>query len=127
MSTERIIQIAMELGSAIALSEQVHTLKGNQAQVLEDPAAADLLSSYQQARAQLENKLRDGLQVLPAEEEKLQALHQQLNDHPLIQGLVSAQEDFNNLMDSVYFVINQAVTGDECEADCGACGGTCAH
>ncbi len=127
MSTDRIIQIAMELGLAIAESEQVHTLKGIQTQVLENTEAAALLDSYQEARTQLEHKVQDGLQIVPAEEENLEALQQQLNDNPLIRDLATAQQNLNNLMESVYFVINQAVFNDECEADCSTCGGSCAH
>lgn len=127
MSTDRIIQIAMELGKAIALSEQVQALKDIQTQVLENIETSSLLDSYQEARSQLEHKMQDGLQVVPAEEEILEALQQQLNNQPLIQDLITAQQNLNNLMESVYFVINQAVFNDECEADCSACGGSCAH
>ncbi|MEQ8199872.1 MAG: YlbF family regulator [Syntrophomonadaceae bacterium] len=126
MSTDKIIQIAMELGNAIALSEQVQALRGTQTQVLDDPQASQLLGTYQEARAQLENKLRDGLQIVPAEEERLETLHEQLNSHPLIQELMTAQEGFNNLMESVFFIINQAVSG-ECSSDCSTCGGSCSH
>ncbi|NLN87746.1 MAG: YlbF family regulator [Syntrophomonadaceae bacterium] len=126
MSTDKIIQIAMELGSAIALSEQARALQGAQTQVLDNPEAARLLQTYQEARSQMENKLRDGLQVVPAEEERLEGLRKQLAGHPLIQELMTAQEGFNNLTDSVFFVINQAVSGD-CSADCSSCGGSCSH
>ena len=126
MSTDKIIQIAMELGSAMAVSEQVQVLKGTQAQVLDNPEAATLLQTYQEARSQLENKLRDGVQVIPSEEERLEMLRKQLAAHPLIQELMTAQEGFHNLMESVFFIINQAVSGD-CGADCNSCGGSCSH
>lgn len=127
MSTESIIKKAMELGSAIALSEQVSTLKDAQNRVMEDPETSALLGSFQELRSQMENKMRDGLPIVPSEEEKLEALQQQLNSLPLIKELVGAQEHYNNLMDSIFFVINQAVSGEECSSDCSACGGSCAH
>ncbi len=127
MSTESIIKKAMELGSAIALSEQVFTLKDAQTRVMEDPETSSLLGNFQELRSQMENKMQDGLQIVPAEEEKLESLQQQLNELPLIKELIEAQGHYNNLMESVFFVINQAVSGEECGADCSACGGSCAH
>ncbi len=127
MSTENIIRKAMELGNAIALSDQVITLRDTQNRVLEDPQASSLLNGFQELRSQMENKARDGLQIIAAEEEKLEAMQQEINSLPLIKELIEAQEHYNNLMDSIFFVINQAVSGEECSADCSTCGGNCAH
>ncbi|MEA4924372.1 MAG: YlbF family regulator [Syntrophomonadaceae bacterium] len=125
MSTEQIIKMAMELGISIAQSEEMDLLKAMQAKLMLDPEASALIGRYQEAHTQMENKMRDGLQVLPNEEQHLDILQQQLSNQPTVKEMIEVQERFNNLMQSVYFAINQAISGDSCSSDCSTCGGGC--
>lgn len=125
MSTEQIIKMAMELGMAIAESEEMGSLKDMQAKVMLDPEASMLISRYQEAHSQMENRMRDGLQISPNEEQELDILQQQLSNQPTVKEMIEVQESFNNLMQSVYFAINQTISGDSCSSDCSSCGGGC--
>jgi cell fate (sporulation/competence/biofilm development) regulator YlbF (YheA/YmcA/DUF963 family) len=73
----------------------------------------------------MENKHQDGLEVLPSEVTHLDLLREELNSNELVQELIRRQESFNNLMQGVYFAINQALSGEECSSDCSSCGGSC--
>jgi len=125
MSTDEIIKLAFELGNAIAASEEMDNLKVMQTKLSEDPDAYQLIMNYQDAQTKLENKLQEGLLVTPAEESHIDIMEQQINTNPLIQELIQIQEKFDNLMQGVYFAMNQAISGGGCESGCESCGGGC--
>jgi len=126
LANDDIIKMAFELGNAIAQSEEIDELKAMQVKLAADQAASELISNYQEARSRAENKMRDGLTITPNEENHLDILQQQLNNNPIVQELIKVQERFNNLMQGVYFAINNAISGDSCSSsDCSSCGGSC--
>lgn len=127
MTNEEIIRLAFELGSAVAESDEVDRLKALQMKLTQDSNAYDLLMRYQDAKTKLDNKFQDGLLVTKAEEDHLNILEQQLTANSVINELVQAQESFDNLMQGVYFAMNQAISGSGgCSSDCcDSCGGSC--
>ena len=125
MTTDEIIKMAFELGSAISQSPEVDAVKAIQIRLSEDQAASELINRYQEARDKADNKLKDGLLITSAEENHLEILQQQLNSNPMVQELIEVQENFNNLMQGVYFALNQAISEEECSSDCSSCGGNC--
>ncbi len=126
MTTETIIKQAFELGGSIAQSEEITALKLLQQKLTEDQASYDLIMRYQDARTKLENKKNSGLIVPSSEEDHIAILEQQLNSNALINEMIQAQEKFDNLMQAVYFALNQAITGaGDCSAGCESCGGSC--
>lgn len=125
MSTEEIIKIAFELGNAIGESEEMTNLKMQQAELMGKKEAYDLIMRYQEAKTKVDHKLMDGLVVTPQEENHLNIMEQQISSHPDIQTLLTAQEQMENLMQAVYFAINQAVSGGDCSCGCDSCGGNC--
>lgn len=126
MTTEEIIKMAFELGNAIAQSKEVDALREMQVKLSEDSAAYGLIMRYQEAQTQMENKLQDGMNVTQQEEENIEVIEQEINKNPLIQELISVQEKFDNLMQGVYFALNQAISGgDTCSSGCDSCGGGC--
>ncbi|HHW61564.1 MAG TPA: YlbF family regulator [Syntrophomonadaceae bacterium] len=126
MTTDTIIKLAFELGSAIAQSEEITQLRDTQVRVSQNKEAYDLIMRFQEAHTQTENKLMDGLPITKAEESHLSILEQQLNSNPMIQELMKAQDKFDSLMQGVYFAMNQAITGgNDCSSGCSSCGETC--
>ena len=125
MNTDEIIKMAFELGSAISQSAEIDALKAMQVRLSEDPEASALITRYQEARDKADHKLKDGLLVTPTEENHLEVLQQQLSSNPIVQELIQVQEKFNNLMQGVYFALNQAISEQECSSDCSSCGGSC--
>jgi cell fate (sporulation/competence/biofilm development) regulator YlbF (YheA/YmcA/DUF963 family) len=124
LNTEDIIKAAFELGSAIAQSEEMINLKNQQTELMGKKEAYDLIMRYQDAKTKMDNKLMDGLLVTQQEEAHLDILEQQITSHSDIQILLAAQEKLENLMQAVYYAINQAVTGG-CSSGCDSCGGSC--
>lgn len=126
MTTEEIIRLAFDLGSAVAESDEVQRLKILQVKLTEDRDAYDLIMRYQDAKSKLDHKYQDGLLVTKAEEDHINILEQQLNANSIIAELVQAQESFDNLMQAVYFAMNQSIAGsDSCSSGCDSCGGSC--
>ncbi|MDD2510364.1 MAG: YlbF family regulator [Syntrophomonas sp.] len=124
MTSEEIIKMAFELGNAVAQSEEIEGLKASQARVTQDHIAYDLIMSYQDAKSKMENKLQDGLSIGQAEQANLKNLEQELKSNSIINELMAAQEKFDNLMQAVYFAMNQALSGG-CSSGCDSCGGSC--
>lgn len=124
MQTEEIIRLALELGNAIAESNEAAELRAIQLKLADDPAAYELIVKYQDAREKIENKIEDGLAITKAEEDHLDILEQQLNANAMVLDLIQAQDKFNNLMQAIFFTINQAVSGS-CEGGCDSCDGMC--
>ncbi len=122
MTSEEIIKMAFELGHAVAQSEEIEGLKLSQNKVAQDHMAYDIIMSYQDAKSKLENKLRDGISIGQAEQDNLQKLEQELKGNSIVNELLSAQEKFDNLMQAVYFAMNQALSGS-CSGGCDSCGG----
>ncbi|MGE5544437.1 MAG: hypothetical protein ACM3UW_05625 [Bacillota bacterium] len=53
-------------------------------------------------------------------------MEEAMYNNPLIKGLFDAQEKFNNLMNGVYFALDQAIHGNPgCGGGCDTCGGSC--
>lgn len=124
MTSEKIIKMAFELGNAVAQSEEIEGLKASQVRVSQDHMAYDLIMSYQDAKSKMENKLQDGLSIGQAEQANLKNLEQELKSNSIINELMAAQEKFDNLMQAVYFAMNQALSGG-CSSGCDSCGGSC--
>ncbi len=126
MTTEGIIKQAFELGNSIAESDEINALKDLQQRLTEDQTAYDLIMRYQDARMKLENKKGSGLIIPKTEEDHIAILEQQLSTNKLIKEMMIAQEKFDNLMQAVYFALNQAISGgDDCSSGCDSCGGSC--
>lgn len=125
MTNEEIIKMAFELGNAISQSQEIEELKLMQEKLTQNAEAYDLILRFQDAQSKMENKLNDGLVVTPSEESHLDILQQQLNSNSMVQELIKTQEKFDNLMQGVYFALNQAISGGGCSSGCDSCGGGC--
>jgi len=100
-------------------------LRDMQDRVSSDAGASGLIMNYQDTMQQMDNKRRDGLDILPSEISHLETLQNELTGNPLVSELIKVQQDFNNLMEGVYFAINQAINGESCSSDCSSCPGGC--
>ncbi|MGE5381091.1 MAG: YlbF family regulator [Methylocystaceae bacterium] len=125
MNKEDIIKQAMQLGEALTGSDELLQLKAAQQAVTADLEAYQTIMQYEQQRHNADTKMRQGLALSPEEEAKLGQAEKAVKDNPKVQILIEAQENFDNLMQSIYFVINQAVTGPSCGSGCESCGGHC--
>lgn len=125
MNKEEIIRLAMQLGDALASSEELQSLKDTQQAVTADQDAYQAIMQFQHLRNNADTKMRQGLELSKEEEAKLENAEKAIQDDAKVQALIASQESFDNLMQSVYFVINQAISGPSCGSGCDSCGGGC--
>jgi len=130
LTKEQIIKQAFELGNAISQSAEFEKLKQVQKELESDQDAYLLLIRYQDLRAQAEDKLNHGQVLTAAEEDQLNDLEQSINNNSMLIRLMQIQEEFDRLMQGVYYALNQAISGgygcscDGCES-CGSCSEGC--
>lgn len=126
MHRDAIIKLAMDLGSSIAESDELMEVKKLQDQLQADETAFGLVMKYQAARMNLENQQRAGQNITPQDENHLSILEQQMQNNALIQQVMDSQDRFNNLMQAVYYAMNQSLSGgcspDGCGGSCSGCG-----
>ncbi len=120
MSKEDIIKLAFDLGTSIGDSDEIILLKELQDRLNADIEASNLIIKYQDAKMKLENKKNDGLIKSKIEEDHIAVLEQQLGSNSLLQEMMAAQEQFDNLMQAVYYAMNQAIAGS-CSGSCSSC------
>lgn len=119
MSKEDIMSLAIQLGNAIAKSEELEKIRDIQVELQNDSVAYDLMIRYQEARTQIEHKLEEGLILTATEENHLDILEQSIKNNPILQKFIQAQEGFDKLMQGVYYAMNQALShGDSCSCGC---------
>ncbi len=126
MHRDDIIRLAMELGSSIASCDELMEVKRLQEQLQADETAFGLVMKYQASRMNLDNKQQAGQNVTSEDENHLHILEQQMRNNPLVMQVMDAQDRFNNLMQAVYFAMNQSLSGgcspDGCGGSCSGCG-----
>ncbi|MGE5371106.1 MAG: YlbF family regulator [Solirubrobacterales bacterium] len=128
MKREEIIRMAIELGNVVAQSDEMKRFKERQELVMKDPAAFEIINRYQDARAAVLQSLEEGNELTDAEQEQLDQMESELSKNELVRSLIEGQESVDNLMNAVYFAINQAINGpgSGCSSDgCSGCGGSC--
>ncbi len=126
MTNEQIISMAFELGEALAQSDEIEQLKNMQANITSDTRAYDLIVSYQNLKMKLDDQAEEGKIIVKSDEDHLQILEDELANNETVQQLMTAQEKFDNLMQAVYYAINQAIVGeDNCSSGCDSCGCDC--
>jgi len=113
----------MDLGYSIAQSDELIAVKRLQDQLQADETAFGLVMKYQALRINLENKQRDGQDATPEDQDQLNSVEQQMQNNALIQQVMDAQDRFNNLMQAVYFAMNQSLSGGCGPDGCSSCSG----
>lgn len=126
MDRAEIISMAFHLGTTISECEEYQSFQDCQSQVMRDADAVALLQKFQDARTKAVEKMEAGQEIPEEEQNYLHELEEAMYNNPLIKGLVDAQEKFNNLMNGVYFALDQAINGGSgCGGGCDTCGGDC--
>jgi len=121
-----IISMAYHLGTTISESEEYQNFQESRSKVMRDADAVALLQEFQEARAEAIKKMEAGQEIPDEEQQYLHDLEERMYNNPLIKGLFDAQEKFSNLMNGVYFALDQAISGGPgCGGSCGDCGRSC--
>ncbi|MGI6513488.1 MAG: YlbF family regulator [Syntrophomonadaceae bacterium] len=126
MDRVEIISMAYHLGTTISECEEYQNFQESQSKVMRDADAVALLQEFQEARDQAVKKMEAGQEIPDEEQKYLHDLEEKMYNNPLIKGLFDAHEKFNNLMNGVYFALDQAISGNPgCGGGCGDCGSSC--
>lgn len=127
------IEIARELGVSLAESEEFQKVLLARHRVAEDDALTELIRSFHQKRQDVYNLMQSPdmeKEDAIAATVDMERLQQQLYENPLFSGLMTAEQEFQNLVASVNREINACIGSDQtdpgCTGDCSGCAG-CAH
>ena len=112
MSTHELLHIAHSLGIALSKTEAWQEVQTARENLMRDSDAYQLLARYQDSAIKIERKTQDGLSITQAEIDNMSSIEEQLAGNALIVALQEAQEKFNQLMQSVYSTLDQALEGD---------------
>ena len=122
-----IIEMAKELGKAIADSGAMKKLKDSDAALQGDRMGMALMKEYKQLQLELVKASRERRdeETINEIKEMLLKKQQQLYDYEITNNYLEAKSEFDRLMKNINDVISFAITGEEqCSPDkCGSCGG----
>ena len=127
-----MLELARELGLALANSPEFINMKQAQGAFESNEAINALMNELNEKRDRLISILaEDGGDDLEAVSitNDIERLERQLQESPLYGELVSAQSSFSLVLNAVNEEINACIGGksnSSCAGDCGSCGG-CKH
>ncbi|MGE5396907.1 MAG: YlbF family regulator [Chitinophagales bacterium] len=127
MNRDDILKMAFQLGESIGECEEMQLFQESQANVIKDAEAYGLIMRYQETKMKFTEQVRQGDMLTEEQEKELDGIENEMQNHPLVGNMLMAQEKVNNLMNAVYFSINQALQGpSSCSSgSCEGCGGGC--
>ena len=129
-----MIELARELGLALANSCEFTQMKQAQSDFEQNEAIAKLMQELNEKRERLINILTDeegdNLEAVSLTND-IERLEAQLKESPLYSELMSSQTAFSSLLTAINDEINACIgarTSESggCSGDCGGCGG-CKH
>ncbi len=129
-----MIELARELGLALANSAEFIQMKQAQAAFEGNEAVGALMRELNEKRERLIAILSEdesgGLEAVSLTND-IELLEQQLKESPLYEELVTAQSAFSAVLSAINNEINACIGGEtdtdaDCAGDCGSCGG-CKH
>ncbi len=124
-----VFELAITLGKALKNDPRMVRMDAARAAFEQDASVKTLLTEYDvqqkamQAVASSEDFEPEMLEMI---QNRINALYEQIMNHPAYAELNAAQEEVNELMNAVNNTINFAVTGEvptDCTHDCSTCGG----
>lgn len=129
-----MIELARELGLALAQSAEFIRMKSAQSVVEKDEAITALLKELNEKRDRLVAVLAedetDNLEALRLTDD-IDRLEGQLQENPMFVELLSAQSAFSSVLSAINDEINACIGGEtsgsaSCSGSCESCGG-CKH
>ena len=121
----KVTDCARELGQAIVDSEEYKNMQICEKAAMSDPAVAQAMSRYLEAKEQLHTAMAAGnADEIAQFGQEMDDAQQALNQMPAVDAMTSARQSFSELMNQVNHVLEFMITG-EVEQSCG-CSGNCA-
>lgn len=98
---EKILEIAKQLGEALAEHPIGKRYKESQDALDADSTAKQLIQDYEKAAMQLSQKEQQGRPIEPEEKRKMAALQTQLAGNPAVKQWLQSQVDYMDLLRKV--------------------------
>ena len=125
----KVTECARELGQAIVDSEEYKNMQLCEKAAMSDPAVAQAMSRYLEAKDQLHAAMATGEADKIAQlSQEIDDAQQALNQMPAIDAMTNARQTFSELMNQVNHVLEFMITGEVeqgggCSGNCASCGG----
>ncbi len=119
-----IMEKAHELANALKDSEELDSMRVQEAVMANDPEAQNILLEYQQIRQKIESKQASG-EVTEEDNETLAKAEQKMQENEVISKYLKAQQNFNATLQGVNFIITKALSGEDANSCGPGCGGNC--
>jgi len=104
---DRILDLARQLGEAVAAHPRFETLRAARAAFASDEEAQALQRAYDEAGETLREKLSSGQPLEPEEKRREQELRAKIAANPVLMDLLRAQADFHDLMQKANVAIEE--------------------
>lgn len=120
-----VVAKAYELGQEIADSEELSDWRESETSVLVDPAASALINEFELKKQALAEARSNGQEPSQEEHKDLVDLHQRMTANPKIKYFIESQNRFQQMIDTVNQILQDAITGkSSCSTGggCSSCG-----
>ena len=121
------LDLAAQLGQAIAESEEMKTLKQKESVLLADEKGMKLLEEKRTLQEKMVQATRGGKPQKEIDDARaeLMAKQAELDEYPATKEYADAKKMYEKLMQDVNSVVNYYIQGGDasCTGDCGTCGG----
>lgn len=130
---KEILELAQQLGQAIADSEEIKTFREMEKIFYGDEEAQRVMDAYEKERAAMTVKAKEGgmtpenLQLFQSEMKKSM---DKLMANSTVREYLEAKSNFNDIVKKVNSIISFCIQGDEelagegsCSGNCSSCGG----
>lgn len=120
------VEAAVQLGEAIAESEEFIAYKAAESLLLTDEKATDLIQEYKDLQVRMVEGSKSDLpkDELQKIKEDLLAKQNELNEYPVTKAYFEGKKTFDNMMNTVNDVLERYLYSDpNCTGSCETCGG----
>ncbi|MCP4569513.1 MAG: YlbF family regulator [FCB group bacterium] len=103
---EKLIEMATELGKALAAHQRTVDLKSAQKALKDDKQASELLDSYHKQAERITNLEKEQKPIEVDDKHKLRDIEMQLSSNEILKSMTKRQVDFVEMMNKVKTAID---------------------
>lgn len=100
---------AHDLARSVRESQEYQALLDQKRRVDQDPAAKKMLDDYRHRQWELETRRLMGEEIVEADLEQMNKLHEAVQTHPLLRDYLQAEYRFSVLYSDIHRILGEAV------------------
>ncbi|MFW6022943.1 MAG: YlbF family regulator [Halanaerobiaceae bacterium] len=112
-----IMEKAKVLGEAIVDSQEYKDLKDAETKMYQDEQAKSLLDDFSAKQKRLQMAQANGQAISEKQQKEIQAVHAQMQGNEKVKEYMQAQQQFNQIMQTVNQTISSVMTEDSPETE----------